>query len=127
MVITDNLSLTSRFLVLNVLSTLSFNDHVSPSITVNCVDPGFCYSELRRDLPFGIRMVTQFFEKIVARTAEEGSRQLVWAALAKSSDEELMKGAYVTSMEVREPSDFVVGKTGKDFRKELFVSFLAPS
>ncbi|KAF7419527.1 hypothetical protein PC9H_002118 [Pleurotus ostreatus] len=110
--------------LLNVLSTLSFNDHVSPSIAVNSVDPGFCYSELRRDLPFGIRMVTQFFEKIVARTAEEGSRQLVWAALAKSSEEELMKGAYVTSMEVREPSDFVVGKKGKDFREELFTDTL---
>ncbi|KAF4607506.1 hypothetical protein EYR38_001578 [Pleurotus pulmonarius] len=110
--------------LLNVLSTLSFTDHVSPSITVNCVDPGFCYSELRRDLPFGIRMVTQFFEKIVARTAEEGSRQLVWAALAKSSEEDSMKGVYVTSMEVREPSDFVVGQKGKEFREELFTDTL---
>lgn len=67
-------------------------------------------------------MVTQFFEKIVARTAEEGSRQLVWAALAKSSEEDSMKGVYVTSMEVREPSDFVVGEKGKEFREELFVS-----
>ncbi len=107
---------------MNVLSALSFTDHAPPLITVNSVDPGFCYSEIRRDVPFGIRMIAKVAERLIGRTAEEGARQLVWAALAKSSEEGSMRGAYISSMEIREPGDFVISEKGKEFREELFVS-----
>lgn len=67
-------------------------------------------------------MTIHFVGKFIGRTAEEGARQLIWTALAKSSEEASMKGAYIASMEIREPCNFVVSQKGKDFREELFVS-----
>ncbi|KAG9219908.1 hypothetical protein CCMSSC00406_0009511 [Pleurotus cornucopiae] len=120
----DNNARYSLTKLLNVFSALSFTDHVPPSITINSVDPGFCHSDLCRDIPYMTRMTIYFVGKFIGRTAEEGARQLIWAALAKSSEEASMKGAYIASMEIREPCNFVISQKGKDFREELFTDTL---
>lgn len=65
------------------------------------------------------------FEKLLARTTEEGSRQLVWAAVGtpKGGEESLdkLRGAYVNLADIDEPSDFMLGEKGKKREDKLWV------
>ena len=51
----------------------------SSSVIMNCVNPGLCHSELTRE--FG-SVAVNIFLALLARTAEEGSRNLVFAVSA---------------------------------------------
>ncbi|KAK7056346.1 hypothetical protein VNI00_002900 [Paramarasmius palmivorus] len=74
----------------------------NPSVFVSAVNPGFCYSELRRDMS-GLQAVFNcLMEKALALTMEEGGRQLVYAALA---EHEKMPGGYASFTDIVEPSD----------------------
>lgn len=61
-------------------------------------------------------------EKALARTAEQGSRQLVWAALAESDKHSDLRGAYVSLASVQEPSDYVISEEGQKAQNLLWVS-----
>ena len=63
-----------------------------PSVIVNLVNPGFCYSGFIKNPNLGIK-VFQFF---IARTTEVGSRTLVAAAAAGTESH----GQYMTNAEV---------------------------
>lgn len=66
-------------------------------------------------------------EKILARTTEEGSRQLVYAAIAGEGDKEAetrLRGAYVSLAAVEEPSDIVLGEKGLWAQDKLWVRFI---
>ncbi|KAF9492244.1 NAD(P)-binding protein [Pleurotus eryngii] len=109
--------------LLNVLLTLALTDHLPsrPTIIVNAINPGFCYSEIRR----GMRSVFMWlFEKLIARTAEEGARQVVWGSVFTPPESEggldALKGAYVSLAHIMEPGDFVISEKGKEFRKILW-------
>ncbi|KAF9460542.1 short-chain dehydrogenase [Collybia nuda] len=101
--------------LLNVFFLRGLNDRLPRTpgtIIVNGVNPGYCYSELRRDLS-GIRAaVNWIMEYLLAHTTEEGSRQLVWAAVGGAEEGEELRGAYISCSEVREVSDFVLTKDG---------------
>lgn len=60
------------------------------------------------------------------RTAEQGARQLVWAALGPDGKEGkhayFLKGAYVSTLSVKEPSDFAMSKEGKEAQDRIRVS-----
>ena len=64
-------------------------------------------------------------ETLFGRTAEEGARQLVWAALGPDGrdgpHERSLNGAYVACDSVAEPSDFVISKDGYDAEEKLWV------
>lgn len=96
--------------MLNVLFTRALASHLpvaSSPVVVDTVNPGFCYSSIRADLPWYVRMVTSLMERFLpARTTEVGSRQLVWAAL-EGGDEEV-HGQYVSDFKAQEPSDYVL-------------------
>ncbi|KAF8428480.1 hypothetical protein L210DRAFT_3370282, partial [Boletus edulis BED1] len=47
---------------------------------------------------------------------EQGSRQLVYAAIGERDSEDHMKSAYVSNAGVAEPSDFVISEEGKRLR-----------
>jgi retinol dehydrogenase-12 len=61
-------------------------------------------------------------EIILARTTEQGSRQLIWACIGGKDNIDQLRGAYISSMQIREPSDFVVGEEGKRAQTKLWVS-----
>ncbi len=44
-------------------------------------------------------------EKALARTSEEGSRQVVWAAVGEADPPDALRGAYISLAKVSEPSD----------------------
>lgn len=82
-------------------------------VVANMVCPGYCYSELRRELEtqWSKRMMFYVMDKVMARTSDEGARQYVWAALAENTDGR-MRGAYCDSMRILETSDYSLSKEG---------------
>ncbi|KAF9460538.1 short-chain dehydrogenase [Collybia nuda] len=101
--------------LLNIFFVRALNDRLpkSPeSVIVNGVDPGYCYSELRRDFS-GIRaLVDWIMERLLAHTTEEGSRQLIWASVGGAGAEDKLRGGYISRSKVCEVSDFVLTRDG---------------
>ncbi|KAH6902600.1 short-chain dehydrogenase [Coprinopsis sp. MPI-PUGE-AT-0042] len=101
------------------LKTFSSKEYCTPSIlektpvVANLVCPGYCHSELRRELEmqWSKRMMFSIMDKVMARTSDEGARQYVWAALADNTDGR-MRGAYCDSMRILETSDYSLSKEG---------------
>jgi len=79
-------------------------------------NPGYCYSQLRRsfyELPFSLtHIMLAIHERLLAWTSEQGSRQLVFAAVGGQDDEEKMKAAFVNRGRIGEVSDFVLSDEG---------------
>jgi len=121
----DPLSMSGRYFdtkLLNVLFARAVQDRLQ-SITplaVNAVNPGFCYSNLRRDSGILERVIGVIMETCLAWTSEQGSRQLVYAAIGEQDDEDRMKGAYVSHAAVVQPSDFVISEEGKAIQDNLW-------
>ncbi|KAJ3824208.1 hypothetical protein EV361DRAFT_903964 [Lentinula raphanica] len=94
-----------------------------PSIIVDAVNPGYCYSGFRSNLT-GIRaFLDRIMESLLAMTTEEGGRQIVWAAVGgKGSEgsegsEEKLKAGYVSFGRVVEPSDFSISEEGRELEE----------
>jgi hypothetical protein len=107
-----------------VFFTRALNNRLKDqSIIVNSVNPGFCYSELLRDVK---NVALPIFQWLLAHSAEEGSRQLVWAAVGipQEKDQTLkdLRGAYIHQSHIDEPSDYVLGEEGKKRENKLWVS-----
>ncbi|KAI0697252.1 hypothetical protein BC835DRAFT_1270581 [Cytidiella melzeri] len=126
--------------LLNVLFTHALAHHLSPShsLVISTVNPGLCTTELAHNQPFTSRLHLRVLQALMARSAEQGSRQLVWAALGPDSQQgphvrPTMHGAYVSLAEVRQPSDFVTGKKGWETQEKIWdetiniLSKVAPS
>ncbi len=90
-------------------------------VVVTAVNPGYCKSELRRHLPFVIRIFDRIMEAMLARTTEEGSRQLLWAALGGAGREFELRGAYVSMANVQEVSDYALSDEGAAVQTRVWV------
>lgn len=90
---------------------------------VNTATPGLCKSDLARNVP-----TTPDFEAklALARTSEEGSRQLIWASVGPENptDEDAKKlhGQYIHNTEVAPPSEWVRSEEGKEVQEKIWVS-----
>ncbi|KAG6899469.1 hypothetical protein C0993_010065 [Termitomyces sp. T159_Od127] len=106
--------LSSRYYDSKLLDTFFYralNDRLGPAspVVVNGVNPAFCYSGLRRDISGLMSVVWYVLERLVARTAEEGSRQLLYAALGGiGKEDDKFRGAYISSTSISEASDYVL-------------------
>lgn len=85
------------------------------SITVNCVNPGLCHSELARDAGWFLYIM----KLLLARTTEYGARNLVWAALFEQD----VQGEYISDCAIHEPSDFAISSAGQDAQKNVWKDF----
>ena len=61
-------------------------------------------------------------QTILARTSEQGSRQLIWACIGGKDSIDQLRGAYISSMQIQEPSDVVVSEEGKRAQTKLWVN-----
>jgi hypothetical protein len=112
--------------VLNLFFTRSLADLLRDTpVVVNCVNPGFCYSELGRELTGFQVQVMRVVRKIMARTTEKGSRQLIYAAVGSSADPGRLQGGYINLHKVDEPSDYVLGASGRKRQDKLWVRLLS--
>ncbi|KAI0050924.1 NAD(P)-binding protein [Auriscalpium vulgare] len=89
-------------------------------LVVNTVNPGFCKTELNRIFRFPASVGVKLFEFLFARTAEMGSRVLVWGALGGRNRERDLHGAYISDAAVHEPSDFVLSDEGMQMQKRVW-------
>jgi NAD(P)-dependent dehydrogenase (short-subunit alcohol dehydrogenase family) len=53
-------------------------------VIVNSVDPGYCASELQRNLTGAMRRIEPAFASLFANTPEEGARQVVRSSISIS-------------------------------------------
>jgi len=89
-------------------------------LVINAVNPGFCVSALRRNIPLFRHIVFWFMETFISWSTERGSRQLIFAALGNQHEPGEMKGAYISSSQIVEPSDYVLSDEGADVQKRLW-------
>ncbi|KAI5998594.1 short-chain dehydrogenase [Pisolithus albus] len=94
----------------------------SPTPVVACtVQPGFCRSNLFRDLDgnwYARSLVSLMGALLSARTPEQGSRTLVHAAVG--DDPLAMHGRYLSSCQVTEEDDYIFTPEGKAFSGRLW-------
>ncbi|VDB90977.1 unnamed protein product [Peniophora sp. CBMAI 1063] len=109
----------SKLLTLLLVRELAKRLEHTPIIAV-VVNPGYCVSALRRNLPTGRQRVARFMEMAVGRSTEEGSRMLVWSAVGNEGREDELRGAYVNICKVDEPSDFVISEVGQEVQKRVW-------
>ncbi|KAJ3570465.1 hypothetical protein NP233_g4385 [Leucocoprinus birnbaumii] len=106
--------------LLNVFFVRALTNHLKDrSIIVDAVCPGFCYSELRKEIT---SVSMSIYEWIFARSAEEGSRNLIWAAIGapEGGNEDDMSGQYIVSASIQEPADSLLGQEGKRREDKLW-------
>ena len=112
-------------IVLNVFFARGLSERLRDKpLIVNAVNPGFCLSALRRNFTGLQKRLVGLLELIMARTTEQGSRQLIWACIGGKDNIDQLRGAYISSMKVHEPSDLVVGVEGKIRQNKLWVNNL---
>ena len=110
-------------IVLNVFFARGLSErHRDKPLIVNTVNPGLCHSELGRHARGLTAWFGWLFLKLLARSTEQGGRQLIWACIGGKDNVEQLRGAYISSMHVQEPSDFVVGEKGKLAQTKLWVN-----
>jgi len=90
-------------------------------VIVNTVNPGYCLSNIRSSFTGLQAWVDWLMEKALARTSEEGSRQLIWAAVGGEDQLDEMRGAYISIAQISEASDFVISEDGKVYQDKLWV------
>jgi len=109
--------------LMNILTTRALASHLSPTspVIATAVCPGFTKSELLRHAPDP----NQFAHLMpVARTTEEGARQLIYAAIAGEKEGEVQvesfKGAFIQHIAVASPSPWVTSEEGGKVQEILW-------
>ncbi|THV00232.1 NAD(P)-binding protein [Dendrothele bispora CBS 962.96] len=108
-----------------------------PMVTPVAINPSFCLSSLHRGFydpsVSSNERITKRREiieegKKQAFTSEEGSRQLIYAAIAHKDEgqvgEEKMRGGYVSFSDLIEASDFVLSEDGRKFEDKLWNEYI---
>ncbi|KAF7360243.1 hypothetical protein MVEN_00753100 [Mycena venus] len=108
--------------LLNVFFVRALNARLTPStpLIVNTVNPGLCDSELRREISGIQAVLASLVVSVLAFTAEEGSRQLVWAAVAEQNQPEKLRGEFISACKVTEVADFVLSPEGVKAENQLW-------
>jgi len=118
-VMSDRYSLSKLLNVLYVRELTKKLPANSP-IIVTSVNPGYCKTQLARSLPFFMRLRMMIMAALLGRTAEQGSRQLVWAAVGGAGREFELRGAYVNKADIEEVSDYVLSDDGAVAQKRIW-------
>ncbi len=90
-------------------------------VIVTAVNPGYCKSQLKRNMPLVFGIFDSIMEFLLARTTEEGSRQLVWAAVGGAGREFELRGGYVSNADLEEVSDYALSDEGAAVQTRLWV------
>ncbi|SJL03428.1 related to enoyl-CoA hydratase/isomerase [Armillaria ostoyae] len=112
--------------LLNVFFTRSLQSRLPESIIVNAINPGFCESELRRSITGSWYMAFAEWTmvKLLGYSTEEGSRQLVWAAVGGGEDEKHLRGGYVSFSDIVEVSDYAISETGLEAQEKIWAELV---
>jgi retinol dehydrogenase-12 len=111
----------SKLLILFFARELASRLPRDSPLVINAVNPGFCISGLHRNVPSYLVAYIWFMEKLFSWPTERGSRQLVFAAVGNQDKLDEMRGAYISSSRIVEPSDYVISDEGARIQKQLWV------
>ena len=119
----------TRYTVSNLLNLFFAREFASSlskdsPLIIDSVNPGLSISALRRNVPLSSAIVFWFWDIFISWPTERGSRQLIFAALGNQDKPGEMKGAYITSSKLAEPSDNVISDEGAKVQKQLWVRLL---
>jgi NAD(P)-dependent dehydrogenase (short-subunit alcohol dehydrogenase family) len=81
-------------------------------VTINCINPGLCHSELSRESGWGLYIL----KLLLARTSEVGSRALVHAGSAG----EQSHGTYLSDCTITEPAAWVGSEEGREVQGRVW-------
>jgi hypothetical protein len=90
-------------------------------VIVTAVNPGYCKSEISRNFPFALRIFDSIGKVLLAWTTEQGSRQIVWAAVGGAGREFELRGGYVSKANVQEVSDYALSDEGGVVQTRVWV------
>jgi retinol dehydrogenase-12 len=85
-------------------------------VTLNVLNPGFCHSDLTREVQGVIAYALAVFKFLLARSTEVGSKTLVHAAVAG----EETHGKYLSECQIIEASPITKGEKGTLLRKRVW-------
>lgn len=88
------------------------------NVTLNFVNPGWCHSELMREIMNPVLVV---IKKIMCRTTEEGSRTLVSAGLSGPDSH----GKYLSDCRITECARLVEGPEGPEVQRRVWEELAA--
>ena len=111
------LASANAFQVFNVFWANHLHSILSPTIVVNAIDPGFCRSEITRNITGERATMLAAAEEALAYTTEEGGRSIVYGLTGEGTD-----GKFVKCMAVDDPSEFSRSDVGKKVQNQLWVS-----
>jgi hypothetical protein len=119
---------SERFPVLNIFFVLELTKSLPANspVIVTAVNPGLCRSLLKRNISFTRSVIHSIIELLLARTTEEGSRQLVWAAVGGAGRESELRGGFVSNANLQEISDYVLSDEGAVVQTRLWVGSRHP-
>lgn len=108
----ERYQVTKLLEVLAVRAMADARGSTSIPVTINCVNPGLCHSELGRDLGFFFSLM----KMVLARSTEKGSRTLVDAGTKGPESH----GCYLSDCKIELPSDFVVSTKGWETQNRVW-------
>lgn len=111
---------TSKLLPIWVIRELGARMAPNDPIIVNCINPGFCRTNLFRHAAFPLNYIVKVTLRLLGRTSEMGSRTLMAGAAAGRESH----GKYMDSCEVRDPSRLVVSEEGRVLQKRVYEELL---
>jgi len=100
--------------LLEVFAVREMGARTGPSypVTINCLNPGLCHSELGREAGVALWLM----KLLLARTTEVGSRTILAAAAAGEESH----GKYMGDSVVVNPSELVMSEEGAAVQKQLW-------
>ena len=111
--------MTDRYNVSKMLEVLSCREIVRQNstsdmkVTLNFVNPGFCHSELMREVT---NPVVKLLKRLLCRTTEVGSRTLVHAGIAGPETH----GKYLSDCKVKPCAPLVEGSEGAEMQRRVW-------
>ena len=86
------------------------------------VNPGLCRTAILNNFVGAQAVFLELVLRIAGRTAEEGGRQLTWAAVGRFDNTDDLRGALLDSQAIFEASDRCLGEQGKRRQSLIWVS-----
>lgn len=112
-----NTKMLTVLITRELVSRLNFPED-NPEVVINVVDPGYCRTDIRREKPWPqpIEGMMYVADRVLARTAEYGARNYVWAATAGSESH----GVYVEDCGLSTPAPMCDSEEGMILQKKAF-------
>ncbi|KAF9254283.1 short-chain dehydrogenase [Marasmius fiardii PR-910] len=105
--------------MLQIMLVRALQSRVS-AITCCTVSPGFCHSELSREATGKFAEQLKQRKEAFALSSEEGSRQLLYAAIGRRHREEELRGAYVSYGAVQPCGEFIRSEGGQRVERRVW-------